>query len=474
MPKRFRKTKVIATIGPACNTLPMLEAMINAGMNVARLNMSHGDEKSHTQTLARIRQAAKTCNATIAIMIDTRGREIRTTQVVDGEVFLERHQSFNLYMNDHLGDANGVSLTYPRLHQHAEPGHRILLDDGQIELIVEKVGKTELQCLVECGGILRNNKGVNLPDTFSAVGDVEYDSRNEVKFAAEHGVDFVAASFIRNAEEVQQMRLRLREYGADIPIIAKIENREGVDNIEEIISVSNGIMVARGDLGVELSMGEGPTIQKRIIRATVSNGKPVITATQMLDSMERNPRPTRAEVSDVANAIFDGSSAVMLSGETATGSRPVETVKTMVGLALEAEQSLREFGHLQQIKPNPTNEAPEAVAQATITMANHLQAAAIVSLTETGLSPRLISKYRPDYPILALTSSPEVARRLAMSWGIYSIVYDEGGSDEDRVKFAVDVGRKLGQVNSGDVLILTAGSSGQAGSTNLIRIVPAD
>lgn len=448
--------------------------MIRAGMNVARLNMSHGDETSHAQSVARVRQAAKACDTIVAIMVDTKGREIRTHEVENGEVLLERHQSFTLFADKRLGDSQGVSLTYSGLYKYAKPGQRILVDDGQIELLVVSVEDTNVHCKIECGGPLRNNKGVNLPDTSNALDDVDYDTSREIKFAAEQGVDFIAASFVRNASEVQGIRSSLRNYDADIPIIAKIENREGVDNIEEIIEAANGIMVARGDLGVELSMGEGPTIQKRIIRATVSNGKPVITATQMLDSMERNPRPTRAEVSDVANAIFDGSSAVMLSGETASGSRPVEAVKTMVGLALEAEESLREFGNLQQIKPNPSNEVTEAVAQASNTMANHLNAAAILALTETGFSSRLICKYRPDCPILAITASSEVAHRLTMSWGIYSRLYTEQGSDDDKVAFAIHTAKAMGLVTSGDLVILAAGSSRQAGSTNLIRVVVVD
>ena len=247
-----------------------------------------------------------------------------------------------------------------------------------------------------------------------------------------------------------------------------------MDNIDGIIETANGIMVARGDLGVELEMGKGPTIQKRIIRATVSNGKPVITATQMLDSMERNPRPTRAEVSDVANAIFDGTSAVMLSGETAAGSRPVEAVQTMVTLALEAEDGLKQYGYLQQINPSPSNEVTEAVAQAAITMANHLGAAAILALTETGLTSRLISKYRPESPILAITSSQQVVRRLAMNWGVLAIHYAAGGSDEDKIQFAMARAGELGYVQSGDLVILTAGSSHQAGSTNLIRVLTVE
>jgi pyruvate kinase len=465
---------VIATIGPACDSIPQLQAMIEAGMNVARLNMSHGDEDSHAQTVATIRQVARECGAIVAVMVDTRGREIRSGKVKNDEVLLTSNESFTLYADERIGDESGVSISLKTLDRHAQPGHRILVDDGQIELHVESVGEGQVHCRIETGGILRNNKGVNLPDTTAALDDIKYDTGRELRFSAVQGVDFIAASFVRNAAEVRNIRAQLREYGTDIPIIAKIENREGVENIEEIIEAANGIMVARGDLGVELSMGEGPTIQKQIIRATVSNGKPVITATQMLDSMERNPRPTRAEASDVANAIFDGSSAVMLSGETATGSRPVESVATMVSLALEAERSLRVFGALQQIKPNPSNEVTEAVAQACITMANHLNAAAIMVLTETGFSARLVSKYRPDCPILAISSSREVIHRLAISWGIYGIRYIDEGSDADRLAFAIEAAKQIGQVQSGDLVILTAGSLRQAGSTNLIRVLAVD
>ncbi len=472
--KRFRKTKVIATIGPACDSVDQLEAMVEAGMNVARLNMSHGDEESHARTVARIREAANACGATVAIMVDTRGREIRSGKVENDEVLLKIGEPFTLYADDRLGGEAGVSISLKTLDRHARPGMRVLVDDGQIELRVEAVEPDAVHCRIETGGVLRNNKGVNLPDTAAALDDIDYDTSRELRFAAAQQVDFLAASFVRNAAEIESLRAQLAELGADIPIIAKIDNREGVENIEEIIEAANGIMVARGDLGVELSMGEGPTIQKRIIRATVANGKPVITATQMLDSMERNPRPTRAEASDVANAIFDGSSAVMLSGETASGSRPVEAVRTMVNLALEAERSLREFGTLQQIKPNPSNEVTEAVSQACITMANHLHAAAIMVLTETGFSARLVSKYRPDCPILAITSSREVVHRLTISWGIYGILYDGDGSDDDRLAFAIESAKRIGQVEPGDLVILTAGSSRQAGSTNVIRVVEID
>lgn len=472
--KKFKKTKVIATIGPACDSTPRLKAMIEAGMNVARLNMSHGDEASHTEIVARIREATVACGATVAIMVDTRGREIRGGRVENDQVLLKAEQRFTLYADERVGDETGISISLQSLDKHARPGHRVLVDDGQIELRVEAVEPGQVHCRVETGGVLHNNKGVNLPDTAVALDDIDYDSSRELKFAVAQRVDYIAASFVRNAQEVRRIAEQLRDLGAEIPIIAKIENREGVDNIEEIIEAANGIMVARGDLGVELSIGEGPTIQKRIIRATVANGKPVITATQMLDSMERNPRPTRAEASDVANAIFDGSSAVMLSGETASGSRPVEAVRTMVKLALEAERSLREFGTLQQIKPHPSNDVTEAVAQAAITMSNHLNSAAIIVMTETGFSARLVSKYRPDCPIIAITFTHELVQRLALSWGIYGFHYTGADTDEDRLAFAIDTAKRRGQVESGDVVILITGPSRQAGSTNMIRALTVD
>ena len=468
---KLRKTKVIATIGPACDNVDTLKAMIEAGMNVARLNLSHGNVESHSLTLERVRQAAMEMDVAVAVMVDTRGREIRTGKLNTGSVLLERHQSFSIYGGNGIGDDTGVTVSHPNLYRHTGAGDRILIDDGQMELIVTAVKGDEIQCKVECGGLLRGARGVNLPDNKTVFNDIPSDDTLEIEFAAANDVQYIAASFVRNASEVVTMRNALRSRGSDIPIIAKIENREGVDNMNSIIAAANGIMVARGDLGVELEMGEGPTIQKQIIRATVSQGKPVITATQMLDSMERNPRPTRAEVSDVANAIFDGTSAVMLSGETAVGRRPVEAVRTMVSLAREAESGLRQFGHLQQIEPHPSHEVTEAVAQASITMANHLDAAAIIALTETGFTSRLISKYRPDCPILAITTCKSVVSRLAMNWGVLAIHYDGDGSDDEKIVFAINRARELGYVNDNDLLILTAGSSRQAGSTDLIRVL---
>jgi pyruvate kinase len=274
MRTKLKKTKVIATIGPACDSTPTLIAMIEAGMNVARLNMSHGDEQSHAAIVARVREAADACGTTVAIMLDTRGREIRSGKVINDQVFLDAGQPFTLYADARIGDASGVSISLQSLHRHAEPGQRVLVDDGQIELRVEKIEPGQVHCRIETGGVLRNNKGVNLPETPSALDDIDYDASRELRFAVAQQVDYLAASFVRNGAEVRAIEAEFRTLGAEIPIIAKIENREGVDNIEEIIDAANGIMVARGDLGVELDLNEGPTMQKRIIRATVANGKP--------------------------------------------------------------------------------------------------------------------------------------------------------------------------------------------------------
>lgn len=474
MQNRLRRTKVIATIGPACDNEDTLRAMIAAGMNVARLNLSHGSHSSHAGKLELVRRVAELMDANIGIMVDTRGREIRTGELADGMVQLERGQRFVLTSKPGLGGAGQVSVTHPCLHEHVAVGERVLLDDGNLELRVENVSGEKVVCRVEYGGTLRNSKGVNLPDNTSAFEVIDPQSDGDLQFAAAYDAQYVAASFIRNADDVEQIRGTLRALQSDIPIIAKIENRAAVDNLDSIIAAADGTMVARGDLGVELGLARGPTIQKRIIRATVSNGKPVITATQMLDSMERNPRPTRAEASDVANAILDGTSAVMLSGETAAGAYPVEAVRTIVTLTLEAEAGLQDFGYLQQILPNPSNVVTEAVAQASITMADHLQAAAIVALTETGFTSRLISKYRPSCPILAVTSSLPVMRRLAMNWGVQAVRYDGGAGDEDKLRFATEQAKAFGYAKPGDVLVATAGSHSQAGSTDLIRVLHVD
>jgi len=468
----IRKTKIVATIGPACDDLEILKAMIRAGMNVARLNFSHEDHPAHERRLERIRRACAELSANVATMIDTKGGEIRTGSVEGGQVALVEGTPFTLYAAaDRLGDASGVSISYPGLVQEVRPGSPILIDDGKLELRVEALEDHAIRCVVVTGGPLSNHKGLNVPGTSILLDAMSDANRADLQFAVEHEMDYIAASFVRSAADVLEIRRFVEERGASIPIIAKIENEEGLKNLEQIVVTADGTMVARGDLGVQLPPQQVPVIQKRIIRATVSNGKPSITATQMLDSMERNPRPTRAEASDVANAILDGSSAVMLSGETARGRYPVQAVRTMSDLALQAEASLDEYGYLQRIQPNPTAAVTEAISQAAITMANHLGAAAILTLTESGFTSRSISKYRPRCPILAITSAPDVVRRLAMNWGVTALLHEGEASDEERVRFGVAWARAQGVVVPGDLVVATGGASGLTGSTNTLRIV---
>ncbi|MBW2418100.1 MAG: pyruvate kinase [Deltaproteobacteria bacterium] len=468
-----RKTKLIATIGPACDAPDTLKAMIEAGMNVARLNFSHGTTEEHRARLERVRKAVDDLGANVSTMVDTRGVEIRTGLLESGAAVLVPGQAFALRTTPGAGDESGVSISFKGLPGVLEPGHRVLLDDGKIELRVVSIAGERIDCRVECGGTLRDRKGLNVPDTELLHQPIDPETHEDLVFAAENDIDYVAASFVQSARDVEQIQSFLSGRGVEIPVIAKIETRAGVANLQEIVNQAGGTMVARGDLGVELPLARVPHIQKRIIQTTVSSGKPVITATQMLDSMERNPRPTRAEVSDVANAILDGSSAVMLSGETAAGLHPVEAVATLADLALEAEKGLGDFGTLQHIHPNPSNVVVEAVSQAAITMANHLEAAAIIALTETGFTARSISKYRPRSPILAVTPSASVRRKLAMNWGVIPIQYDGGGDHDDdaRVQFTVERAHALGYVERGDVVVATAGRSRLSGGTDMIQVL---
>jgi pyruvate kinase len=471
----LRKTKIVATIGPACSSLERLTAMIKAGMNVARLNLSHGNLAAHEQQIRVLRQASEQVGTSIAIMIDTRGIEIRTGLLEDEKVELLPGANFTLFADGRAGDVNGVSITYQKLFEEVSSGTPILLDDGAIELEVQAINDASIVCRVIHGGWLGNSKSVNLPSTRLALSAVSPQNREDVVremgFAAENDVDYIAASFIQSADDINKMREILIEKGVNIPIIAKIENRAGVENIEEIVGAADGIMVARGDMGVELPLADVPATQKNIIRTTVSNGKPVITATQMLASMELKPKPTRAEASDVANAILDGTSAVMLSGETAVGKYPVEAVSTMATIARRAEASLSEYGYLQRIKPHPSNFVTEAVSQAAVSMSAHLKAAAIISLTETGFTSRLISKYRPEIPILAITSSTMVARKLSMNWGVIPMLYAGEPTDRARLDFAIERARALGYLKTGDIVVSTAGQHQQAGGTDLIRVI---
>ncbi|MDT8282228.1 MAG: pyruvate kinase [Gammaproteobacteria bacterium] len=472
----IRKTKIVATIGPACNTPEMLRAMIEAGMNVARLNLSHGSYDNHRKQILDLRAAASELGKEIAIMIDTRGIEIRTGLLENNSAILIPGKSFDLRTDNKPGDASGVSITYLKLCEEVSRDTPILIDDGAIELVVEKITGGVINCRIIHGGLLGNCKSVNLPETQLAMSAVSPENRDdilrELSFATENDVDYIAASFVQSADDINKMREILVEKGVLIPIIAKIENKAGVLNMEEIVDAADGVMVARGDLGVELPLADVPATQKSIIRTTVSNGKPVITATQMLASMEWNPKPTRAEASDVANAILDGTSAVMLSGETAVGKYPLEALKMLSTIALRAEASLLEYGYLQKIKPSPTNVVTQAIGQASVNLATNLKATAIISLTESGFTSRLVSKYRPDCPIIAITSLTRVVRKLSMNWGVVPILYEGVANDEARIEFAISRIKQLTHASSGDILIVTAGHYQHgAGSTDLVRII---
>ena len=472
---KFRKTMIIATIGPACDDLETLTKMIQSGMNVARLNLSHGNFEEHGARVQRIREAAAAAGSRVAIMIDTRGIEVRTGLLLNNYVDLSRGAGFILRTDGKPGDENGVSVSYPKLPGEVSVGDAILLDDGAIELRVQSATDSDISCRVVLGGILGNTKGVNLPGTTLSITAVGPENRadfiREIEFAKMHDVDYIAASFIQSGDDITRMREILAEKNIDTPIIAKIENKTGVDNMDDIVAAADGMMVARGDLGVELPFGEVPGTQKRMIRTTVMAGKPVITATQMLASMENNPRPTRAEASDVANAILDGSSAIMLSGETAAGKYPVEAVKTMHSLALTTEACLDEYGYLQKIPFHSANVVTEAISGAVTTMAKDLEAAAIISLTETGFTSRLISKHRPECPILAITGSERAARRLSMNWGVAAVLYTGALDDQAKIEFASECVQQMGFAQAGDSIIVTAGLAQRSGGTDMIRVI---
>jgi len=466
-------TKLVATIGPACDDVPLLEAMIRAGASVARLNLSHGDHAEHAARVARVREASRRADRPVAILFDTRGPEVRTAPLGGPPVDLAPGDPFELHVDGRPTTAAGTSVSHVRLPEEIEVGTRILIDDGRIELRAEAPERDRVRCVVVRGGELGGRKGVHVLGARLSLDVLGASDLADLRFAAGQGADYLAASFVRSAGDVEQIRAALRGFGSELPIIAKIENREGVDNLEEVVAAADGTMVARGDLGVALPVEEVPIVQKRIIRATVLGGKPVVTATQMLDSMERNERPTRAEATDVANAIFDGTSAVMLSGETARGRYPLEAVRTMARLARSAEGALRQYGDLQRLDPGPPTSVTESVARAAVQLAHLVRAAAILTVTETGSTSRAVSKCRPRCPILAMTSDESVVRRLCLNWGVTPLLVgaDTPGGDEARIAFGLERAQALGRVQSGDRVVTTAGVVRTVGTTNSIRVV---
>lgn len=469
----MRKTKIVCTLGPSTSDDSVLKRLMLEGLDVARFNFSHGTHESHKATFARVDRLRKELGLPIATLLDTKGPEVRICQFKEGKVHLTKGETFTLTSRDIEGTHEIVSITYKNLPVDVKQGRRILLDDGLIELIVEKiVGGTDIVCRIMNNGDLSNNKGVNLPDTRLSMPYLSEKDKLDIIFGIKTGYDFIAASFVRCADDVLEIRRILEEHNCNsIRIISKIENQEGVDHIDEIIRVSDGIMVARGDMGVEIPGEEVPAIQKMIIKKTVAVGKQVITATQMLDSMIKNPRATRAEISDVANAIYDGTSAIMLSGETAAGAYPIEAVQTMARIALKTEADIDYVKHCKEKGSDDSSNVTSAISYATCTTAHDLNAAAIVTVTKSGRTARMISKFRPNCPILGCTTSESVYRHMNLMWGVRPLLMDEKQDSEDLFAEALEVAEQTGMVNKGELVVITSGLPlGVTGTTNMIKV----
>ncbi|WP_069999692.1 pyruvate kinase [Cellulosilyticum sp. I15G10I2] len=468
----MRKTKIICTLGPATDDEQILKELIISGMDVARFNFSHGDHDSHKETFDKLVRLRKELNKPIATLLDTKGPEIRIQKFEQGKVVLNKGNTFTLTTREIVGNEEEVSVTYKEMPRDVREGQLILLDDGLIELSVQRIEDTDIICKIMNNGVISNNKGVNLPGTRLSMPYISAKDRADIIFGIQTGFDFIAASFTRTAKDILEIRQILDEYNCHtVNIIAKIENREGVDNIDEIIRVADGIMVARGDMGVEIPAEEVPALQKMIITKVYNSGKQVITATQMLDSMMKNPRPTRAETNDVANAIYDGTSAIMLSGETAAGLYPVEAVKTMVRIALRTENDI---DYIKRFKNNSNDELPNvtsAISHATCTTAHDLGAAAIITVTKSGRTARMISKYRPVPPVIGCTSSPHVYHQLNLSWGVTPLFIPEEENSDSLFERAIEAAENTGIVQSGDLIVITSGIPlGISGTTNMIKV----
>lgn len=470
----MKKTKIVCTIGPASEKEEILRELMLNGLNVARLNFSHGNYEEHKKRIDTIKKLREELDLPIAIMLDTRGPEIRLKYFKEGEVTLNAGDIFTLTTRDVEGDQNIVSVTYEGLSQDVKKGDKILIDDGLVELeVLEIIDGTDIRCKVLNGGTIKDRKGVNVPGVAINLPAVTKKDIEDIKFGIENHVDFIAASFIRRADDVLEIRKILEDNGGEhIEIISKIENQQGVDNIDEIIEASDGIMVARGDLGVEIEAEKIPILQKQIIKKCNIAGKPVITATQMLDSMIRNPRPTRAEVTDVANAILDGTDAVMLSGETASGKYPIEAVKTMYNIAINTETSSQ---YLETLKSKRTLDnkisTTNAISKATCTTAEDLKASAIITATSSGYTAKAVSKFRPQSPIIAATTSERVMRKLALVWGVYPVLSKKSQNTDEVIDMSIHSAMLKGYVKEGDLIVITAGIPvGVSGTTNLLKV----
>ncbi|MFR5875193.1 MAG: pyruvate kinase [Eubacterium sp.] len=470
----MRKTKIICTVGPATDDENILRNMMRAGMNVARFNFSHGEYDIHTERLNEVIRLRDELGIPVATLLDTKGPEIRLGDFENpGGVEINTGDTFTLTTNECLGDETKAFVNYSGLPDDVETGTKILINDGLISMIVQRVVGCDIVCTVIDGGLLTNHKGVNVPGVELNMPYLSQKDMNDLSYGAKMDFDFIAASFCRSATDVTIMRNYLEAIGwKDAKIIAKIENGQGVDNIDEIIKVADGIMVARGDMGVEVPFEKIPAIQKMIIEKVYKAGKIVVTATQMLESMIENPRPTRAEITDVANAIYDGTSAIMLSGESAVGKHPVEAVETMARIAETTESDIdykSRFNHFYQRLEN--RDITAAISHATVTTAHDLNAAAIVTVTKSGTTARMISKFRPFTPIVGATTNEKIYRQLVLSWGVMPVMCDEKQNTDELFDHAVEVSEKAGAIKRGDLAVITAGIPlGISGTTNMLKV----
>ena len=469
--KPMRKTKIICTLGPSTDREDILRDMILSGMNVARFNFSHGDYAEHTRRLEMLKRLRTELNCPVAALLDTKGPEVRLVKFDGGRAVLKDGQEFTLTTREVLGDSSIAQVTYKELPGDLHEGDKVLLDDGLISMHVERVSGTDIHCRVENGGVIKDKKGVNVPNVSLGIPYMSSKDREDILFGIENGFDFIAASFVRNAQDILEIRHILDENHSNIRVIAKLENQEGVDNLDAILAVADGIMVARGDMGVEIDFTEIPAIQKNIIYHSFSTGKPVITATQMLESMQNNPRPTRAEITDVANAVYDGTSAVMLSGETAAGKYPVEAVRTMAAIAERTEQDVSYLSRMRRGNMDSHLSISGATAHAACTTANDIKADAVITVTKSGETARLLSKFRSDTPIIACVLEESVQRQLSLSWGVTPLLMPYAHSTDEMIDLSIECARNAGLIKDGDLVVLTAGVPvGVSGTTNMIKV----
>ena len=466
----MRKTKIVCTLGPATDREGVLREMMLAGMNVARFNFSHGSHAEHGRRLEQLKALRQELGLPVAAMLDTKGPEIRLKRFAGGKAELKRGTTFTLTAGETEGNAQRCSVTYPALAQDVKTGDTILLDDGLIRLTVQEVSGSDICCRVENDGVIKDNKGVNVPSVRLSLPYLSQRDREDVLFGIREGFDFIAASFVRCAADIREIRRVLDSVHSHIRIIAKIENQEGVSNLREILAEADGVMVARGDMGVEIDFTEIPAIQKDMIAQCVACGKPVITATQMLDSMIENPRPTRAEITDVANAIYDGTSAIMLSGETAAGRYPVEAVKTMDAIARKTESSI-DCSRVAVLPAHTHLSVTAATAHAACTTAEDIGADAILTVSQGGITAQMVSRFRPEATVVALLLDPQIRRQMALYWGLMPIMMKRAENSDELVHSAVETAQRAGLVKHGDLVVITAGVPvGVSGTTNMIRI----